>query len=210
MKLYALFFQCLHIPYSNAGVSASYATRRESDTLYLYFQGSEGKNDWKNNLDFPVKAYKRMSKTVWFAHRGFLKVWKELEPILAPVIADTSVKKIVVCGYSHGAAIAALCHEYIWYNRPDLRENIEGYGFGSPRVFWGVCTKELKSRFQRFTVIRNINDLVTHLPPAFLGYRHVGKLLEIGKKGNYSALEAHYAENILKELKLYETAAKSE
>ena len=55
MKLYALFFQCLHIPYSNAGVSASYATRRESDTLYLYFQGSEGKNDWKNNLDFPSR-----------------------------------------------------------------------------------------------------------------------------------------------------------
>lgn len=33
---------------------------------------------------------------------------------------------------------------------------------------------------------------------------HMGALLKIGKKGNYSAVEAHFAENIPTELKAYE------
>lgn len=182
------------------GVAANYALKRENDLLYILFQDSDGKVDWKNNLDFPAKAYKRMNKTVWFAHRGFLKVWKEIEPYLAPYVADTSVKKIVVAGYSHGGALALLCHEYVWYHRPDLHSSLQGYGFGAPRVFWGIKNKLLKKRWEQFTVIRNINDLVTHLPPAFLGFTHVGELLKIGKRGKYTRIQAHYADNIAKEL----------
>ena len=200
MDLYTLFLTCLRIPYSQIGVSANYAIKREGDILYLFFQSSEGKEDWKSNLDFPAKAYKRMGKTVWFAHRGFLKVWKEIEPMLAKDIADEAFQKIVITGFSHGAAIALLCHEYVWYHRPKLRQAIEGYGFGCPRVFWGLKNKRLKQRWENFVVIRNIDDLVTHLPPAFLGYTHVGELLKIGKKGKYTPIEAQFPENILKEL----------
>lgn len=204
MKLYELFSQCLKVPYLQTGVSANYAIKREGKTLYIFFEDSDGRNDWRNNLDFPAKAYKRMGKTVWFAHRGFLKVWKELEPTLAAEIADGNVGKLVIVGYSHGAAIAALCHEYAWYHRPDLRERMEGYGFGCPRVFWGIRNNALKTRWKKFVVIRNGNDLVTHLPPSFMGYSHVGKLLKMGKGGKYSPIKAHYAESILKELKAAE------
>lgn len=200
MNLYELFSKCLAVRYKNVGVSASYALQREEETLYLFFESSKGKNDWKNNLDFPVKAYKRMGKTVWFAHRGFLKVWKEIEPVLAADIADVHFKEIVIVGYSHGAALAALCHEYVWYNRPDLRGFIKGYGFGAPRVFWGLKGKSVRTRWEGFTVIRNLDDFVTHLPPAFLGYSHVGQLVTIGKRGKYSPTDAHRAENILREL----------
>ncbi|MBQ7924126.1 MAG: lipase family protein [Clostridia bacterium] len=204
MTLYALFSACLHIPYSQVGRSANYAVKRENDALYIFFQGSSGKNDWKNNLDFPVKPYKRMGKTVWFAHRGFLRTWKEIEPFLADEISDKSVRKIVIAGYSHGGALAMLCHEYVWYHRPDLRTTTESYGFGSPRVFWGIPTAKLKARWTKFTVVRNLNDIVTHLPPALLGFKHTGTLLEIGTRGKYSFVEAHLSENILKELWLYE------
>ncbi|MBQ8229929.1 MAG: lipase family protein [Clostridia bacterium] len=205
MDLYELFSTCLKIPYLQAGVSASYALKRDGATLYLFFQGSDGKNDWKQNINFPAKAYKRMGKTVWFAHRGFLKAWKEIEPLLAADIADGAFQKIVITGYSHGAAIAALCHEYVWYHRPDIRAQTEGYGFGSPRVFWGVKTSKLKERWATFTVIRNINDIVTHLPPMVLGYSHVGNLLKIGERGKYSSVQAHHEENILRELESYQT-----
>lgn len=204
MKLSQLFSACLAVPYAEIGGSVNYATKRIDQTLYVFFEDSDGKTDWKRNLNFPAKAYKRMDKTVWFAHRGFLRSWKAVEPYLADEIADKAFKKIVVAGYSHGAAIALLCHEYIWYHRPDLRAELEGYGFGCPRVIWG--SGKSKERWKTFCVIRNLDDLVTHLPPAFLGYRHVGSLLKIGKKGNYTAVEAHYSQNILKELKLYENA----
>ncbi len=200
MTPYELMLKCTTVSYLQVGISANYAIERQGNILYLFFEDSDGKNDWKSNLDFPAKAYKRMGKTVWFAHRGFLKVWKELEPLLAPVIADRTIVKIIIAGYSHGGALAMLCHEYAWYHRPDLRKTLEGYGFGAPRVFWGILTKPLKTRWQNFTVVRNINDLITHLPPSFLGYSHVGLLQKIGKRGNYSPVSAHYAENILKEL----------
>ena len=206
MKLYKLFSECLSIPYLKVGVSANYAIKKEKEALYIFFEGSDGESDWKSNLDFPAKPYKRMGKTAWFAHRGFLEVWKEIEPMIAKEIKDLNIKRIITTGYSHGAAIAVLCHEYIWFNRHDLRENIEGYGFGCPRVLWGIKSEDIKRRWERFTVIRNIDDAVTHLPPSLLGYFHVGKLLEIGKKGKYTPIEAHYEQNILKELRLYESA----
>ncbi|MBQ9729060.1 MAG: lipase family protein [Clostridia bacterium] len=192
MTLHELFSDCLHIPYSQVGRSANYAVKRENDTLYLFFEGSDGKNDWKSNLNFPAKPYKRMGKTIWFAHRGFLRTWKEIEPFLSDTITDKSVRKIVIAGYSQGGALAMLCHEYVWYHRPDLRTQTEGYGFGAPRVFWGIQTAKLKTRWKSFTVVRNLNDLITHLPPAFLGFSHVGRLLKIGKRRKYSSIEAHF------------------
>lgn len=204
MDLYWLFGKCLAAKYRQDGGSANYAFERVGDTLYLFFEDSDGAEDWSINLDFPAKAYRRMGKTAWFAHRGFLGAFKRTEKYLSPLISDPSVRNIIVSGYSHGAAIALLCHEYIWFNRPDLRPSLEGYGFGCPRVIWGILRESVARRWEKFLVIRNIDDIVTHLPPTLLGYRHVGRLLEIGEAGKYSPIEAHYPENILDELRRYE------
>ena len=199
MKLYELFERCLAAEYRQVANAADFAIEREGNTLYLFFQKSVGAEDWGNNLDFPAKPYARMGDAVWFAHRGFLRVWKSAEEVLAPAIAEKSVKRMIPVGYSHGAALAVLCHEYIRFHRPEV--SLAGYGFGCPRVVWGPLPREVKARWRNFTVVRNIDDVVTHLPPSALGYRHVGRLLEIGRKGTYSDLDAHRAENILKELK---------
>lgn len=207
MKLSELFQKCLTIPYEETRVSANYASERRGTALHLYFEGSSGLDDWKRNLSFPAKPYRRMEETVWLAHGGFLAVWREIEPMLSDRIADPQIKSIVISGYSHGAAVAVLCHEYVWFHRPDLRGRLTGYGFGCPRVLFGLPLPHLRERWERFTVIRNIDDLVTHLPPAILGYRHVGRMLEIGQSGKYSPTEAHYPENIRKELEIYERGA---
>lgn len=204
LKLSDLFSRCLSIRYTHAENSADYALEREGNTLYIYFQWSNGATDWLNNLDFPAKPYKRMGRVVWFAHRGFLRVWKSIEAHIAPVIADKSIKEITIIGYSHGAAIAVLCHEYVWFNRPDLRNRLCGYGFGCPRVFWGLHTKNLNRRWKNFTVIRNTDDIVTHLPPVLFGFSHVGSMIKIGEKKKYSRVDAHRPENILAELERYE------
>ena len=204
MTLLELFKKCLAAKYICVENSADYAVERIDDTLYIYFEGSDGIIDWLNNFDFPAKPYKRMGRTVWFAHRGFMKVWKSVENYVAKYVADETVKKIVIVGYSHGAAVAVLCHEYVWYNRPDLRDSIEGYGFGCPRAFWGIQTRKLKKRWERFTVVRNIDDIVTHVPPFLFGFSHVGNMVKIGAKDKYSYIEAHRASNIIKELENYD------
>ena len=207
MKLSTLFENCLRADYIHTGEGADYAIERRGGTLYVYLEASDGEEDWKNNLDFPARCHPRDGECAWCAHRGFLRVWKSIEGVLAPVLLDPTVKKIVTVGFSHGAALAVLCHEYVWYHRPDLRERIEGYGFGCPRVLWGRLSSDLRARWARFLIIRNIDDLVTHLPPAILGYAHVGHLIEIGARGKYSRIDAHRPENILTELRAWETGA---
>ncbi len=204
MKLSTLFENSINIDYTRVENTADYAIEHIGSTLYIYFEASSGINDWKNNLDFPARAYKRMGKTAWFAHSGFLSVWKILEAYISPYIFNPNINNIVTVGYSHGAAIAVLCHEYIWYHRPDLRDSFEGYGFGCPRVIWGELYKKTRQRWERFTVIRNIDDIVTHMPPSALGFSHIGRLLEIGESGKYSPTDAHRAENILAELRALE------
>ena len=204
MDLCSLFIKCLSASYREDGGSANYAVEREYDTAYILFEDSNGADDWSVNIDFPAKPYQRTGEAVRFAHRGFLDAWYRTEKYISPTVRDTSIKKIIVAGYSHGAAMALLCHEYIWSERPDLRESLEGYGFGCPRVIWGYIGEDARRIWDNFLVIRNIDDIVTHLPPASLGYFHVGRLLEIGEAGKYSSVEAHYADNIVTELRAYE------
>ncbi|MBQ7354219.1 MAG: hypothetical protein IJW62_01720 [Clostridia bacterium] len=205
MKLSTLFSRTLHTMYTHVQNSADFALRRVGTTLYIYFAGSDGVTDWKNNLSFPAKAYSRAEGGAWYAHRGFLKVWKTVEDYVAADVMDSDVRKIVISGYSHGAALAVLCHEYVWQSRPDLRESLEGWGFGCPRVVFGIPSRKLRARWERFTVIRNLDDLVTHLPPALLGFTHVGTVLEIGERGRYTRVDAHRPENYLTELLRYES-----
>lgn len=207
MHLSELFLRCLQADYTHTERGGDFSIEREGERLYLFFQDSDGEEDWKNNLNFPAKAYPRHGQDVWYVHRGFLSVWRAVMPYLAKDVADPSVREILSVGYSHGAALALLCHEYAWYSRPELRDSILGVGFGCPRVLWGTLTETFAARWANFTVVRNLEDLVTHLPPAFLGYRHVGRLLEIGERGQYSPIEAHRKERILESLLQMENQA---
>lgn len=204
--------RCLNAKYIHVEEgSGDYAVEESEDgrTLYLMFQWTQGSEDWKNNFDFPAKPYKDMDVS-WMAHGGFLKTWKSIEPYIEPYVKNDKYTHICIIGFSQGAAIATFAHEYVWYHRPDLRpENcgydltigIEGYGFGCPRVFWGRMKKELKMRWLTFFPIRNLNDIVTHVPPVLFGFKHVASVLKIGKKGalvRYRRLDcvsAHYPQN---------------
>ena len=170
------FNTCIRVKYTHVENAGSYAIERNGDKLTLYFQKSNGLRDWWNNFNFPAKPYRDMDN-LWFCHRGFLKVWKSIEPYVAPHIADKSVTIIEIIGYSHGGAIGQLCYEYVKFNRPDVL--IKGYGFGSPRVLWGTANQTVKDRFKGFVVIRNGQDLITHLPPACFGFTHVPAVLKV-------------------------------
>ncbi len=205
MTLSRLFARCVNRSYLRTPESADYAYDLAEARLTIYFQDSDGAVDWLRNLDFPAAAYRREGKTAWYAHRGFLQVWNTLIPRMEPLILDPNVRQITVVGYSHGAALAVFCHEYVRYHRPELGQTLTGYGFGCPRVVWGTVPADVADRWKGFTVIRNRDDVVTHLPPSVLGYRHVGALLEIGEKGKYAPLDAHRPESIRRELLAYES-----
>lgn len=200
--LYA-YRKCVNAKYTHIDEnSADYCIQRENGTVYIMFQWSSGKEDWKNNFDFPAVPYKDM-KIKWRCHRGFLRVWKTIEPYIEKEDFSND-DNIVVVGYSHGAAIATLCHEYIYFNYPEKRKNLIGYGFGCPRCYHGFrVKKELKERWETFYPVRNINDIVTHVPPILFGFVHTNKVVTIGKKGvlnrhgNIKCVDAHYIDNYI-------------
>lgn len=193
MDLSELFSLTLHARYVTVKNDASFAFYQKDGTLYILFEQSRGATDWANNLNFPALPYRDMPHR-WMCHRGFLTVWKSAEPYIAEALRDAPAR-ITVSGYSHGGALAALCHEYIWFHHPEKRDTLAGFGFGAPRVLWRLPgTIWPKERWRSFTVVRNLDDAVTHLPPALFGYTHVGNMLEIGRKGRYTSIDAHRPE----------------
>lgn len=208
MKLSEMFWKChCGVKYETVGDEVNYAFVGHGRTLYIYFQGSSEISDWIRNFLFKKRPYKDMG-IPYRVHRGFLAAWKQVEDIVIAKITERVVtdngtvfsdpeaaftsdaspaveyrwKKIVVVGYSHGGALAAFCHECVWFWRPDLRENrgLEGYGFEAPRIFGGFRVPAvLKERWATFTVIKTNNDIVVHCPPCFLRYCHVGEILQV-------------------------------
>ena len=145
-KLSELFYTCAYTaPYEEIGDDVNYAFISKGRTLYIYFQGSSSITDWVRNFLFKTKPYKDM-EIPYRVHRGFLAAWKEVEDLIIAKITAKDPKKpdefywkeIVVVGYSHGGALAAFCHECVWFWRPDLREDkLWGFGFEAPRIYGG-------------------------------------------------------------------------
>jgi hypothetical protein len=199
-----LFEACLAIEYRHVEEGGSFATLRDGDKLWIFFEKSNGAEDWMNNLSYHAVSRGRFGDE-WYCHEGFLRVFESILPRIERLIRSRSVGGVVTVGYSHGAALALLCHEYVYAERADIRGNIFGFGFGCPRVVWGTVPRE-GERWRDFYMVRNIGDAVTHLPPRAFGYRHVGNMIEIGRSGKYGGFDAHRAENYIAEL---ENAAKA-
>ena len=201
-ELRGYFLACLGADYQEEENWASWAWERRGEELVFYFEGSNGAQDWLSNLNFHAVPYREMNP-VWQCHGGFLKVWKSIHPALEARLNEEltkGAKTVRTVGFSHGAAIAVFCHEWIWYHYPQLRNGLESYAFGCPRVIYGCLPPTLARRWDRFYVIRNLDDAITHLPPRVMGYCHVGNLVEIGTLGKYSAIDAHRPQSYLSEL----------
>ena len=197
--LRALFDECLNARYLTTETDTDWSAEVRGGELRIRFAPSHGTQDWLHNLTFHAAPYEGMSPP-WQCHSGFLTCWKSVLPHLSPLILHPNTKRVVIIGYSHGAALSLLCHEYVWFHRPDLRERLLGVGFGCPRVLYGCLPPEIAPRWEQFYVVRNLDDLITHLPPRVLGYCHVGNLIEVGKEGRYSSVDAHRPESYRREL----------
>jgi len=162
-----------------AGRNTQYTISSDEQNVYLAIQGSCDDDDWRFNFDFAVKPYKRMAVR-WFAHRGFVTAWKlareQIMAELEPVIRGSG-KRLVILGYSHGAALAVVAHEDFKFNGYEPKT----HAFGCPRVLW-MPSKKIRERFEGVTLYQSRGDLVTHVPFVIMGYAHVGTMLKFGPK----------------------------
>jgi len=204
-SLTRMFQLCaFEIRYEEIGSDVDYATKtdRQNNILYIFFKGSDSDVDWRENFDFVEKAY-----GIFKVHRGFYRCYYQVRSILLDKIYANNYDKIVVVGYSHGGALCGLATQDIRYHFPKL--DVKGYGFEAPRFV--KVSKKLKYMFDDFMVIRNGNDLITHLPPKIFGFSDVGTMLKI--KGDTSlvknkapkCIKYHYPQCVLDGLLKYES-----
>jgi len=149
----------------------------EETTAVVSFDSTNGKaweSGWITNYNFfHRKAVFTEDGQSFRGHRGFINAYKEMR---ADLIEKTpsDVKRIWITGYSQGSAIATLAYKDLKHKFPEA--DIECITFASPRVFGSWTARKLRKTFKdNFLRVFVRGDTVTHLPPAILGFSHVGK-----------------------------------
>jgi|WetSurMetagenome_2_1015567.scaffolds.fasta_scaffold04051_11 hypothetical protein len=178
MKPCDLFKLIQDSSYTTSGLSLDWTIYidHENKRVYLLFQETCGKFDWKMNLDFPAVPYKQQEH-VFRIHQGWAKVWKSAnDTVMAAFIAACQKYPEyypTVGGWSYGGSITPVAAEDYNYRankisgliaRPDIMT------FGGPKPLYGEDTRAyfqgcIRNSWQ-FTEIR---DCVCLQPP-FPGY----------------------------------------
>ncbi len=190
-----LKFACLSYdniqPYESGAITLSIddcvsgiqlVARIYSSAVVLAFRGSDSLKDavtdakfWKRNV-----PYDKCSNCIR-VHTGFIQSYttphlrNEILKLISP-----EIREIKITGHSLGAALAVLCGADLQGHFPD--RDYEVYLFGCPRIGNSLFSKVYTSKILKTFRIENGNDIVTKLPPAILGYRHVGIKIHTGKK----------------------------
>tara|TARA_Y100001963_G_scaffold60754_1_gene84864 strand:- start:1937 stop:2734 length:798 start_codon:yes stop_codon:yes gene_type:complete len=141
----------------------------------VVFRGTEPTSweDIKADIQFTKqKKEYQPSKTghgsVGKIHRGFRDALNDVWPdLISHYNYHAKGKQLLVTGHSLGAALATLYTDRMNDNKSVC------YTFGSPRVGNKELIKNMNFACYR---IRNNNDIVTRVPPEWLGYTHKGEL----------------------------------
>jgi len=169
--------------YNNDG-SQAYAFVNEHD-IVIAFRGTEP-NEW-NDVKADLDATKALAETVGKVHRGFKKevddIWPELETMLSASQGALN-KHLWFTGHSLGGAMAAICAGRCLLSEVQTYPD-QVHTFGSPRVGTKRYINHAKIDYYRWV---NNNDIVTHTPPAWLGYRHSGEEMYLDSNGRLKTL----------------------
>ena len=158
----------------------AYRFRNQHDVIFAC-RGTEP-NEW-NDLHADARASMVLVSTFGRVHSGFNTEVDDIWPLMEKLLEDNS-RPAWFCGHSLGAAMATICAyrcqaSPIWTNPREL------HTFGSPRV---GCKKYINhAKITHYRWVQN-NDIVTRVPPAWLGYRHGGNEIYIDRNGRIKRL----------------------
>ena len=156
--------------------SQAYRFRNDHDCV-IACRGTEP-NEW-NDIQADVNAATVLAETAGKVHRGFKREVDDLWPMLETALASNEMP-VYFCGHSLGGAMATICAgrcllSYIDSNPKQL------FTYGSPRVGCKSYINFIKLDYYRFV---NNNDLVTRVPPTWMGYHHSGKEVYFNRNGD--------------------------
>lgn len=155
--------------------SQAYLIENEHDCV-VACRGTEP-TEW-NDLKADIDAVSIAAETIGRVHRGFKKEVDDLWPRIEKRLVSNQ-KKLWFCGHSLGAAMAAICAGRCYLSHIDsMPQGL--FTFGGPRVGNNRYVNHVKLEYFRWV---NNNDIVTHVPPAWMRYRHTGQEMYINAYG---------------------------
>jgi len=165
----------------NADGAQAYIFRNEWDCVVVC-RGTEA-NEW-NDIKADLYALMALAETVGRVHRGFKKevddLWHHLEEIL-----KQNDLPLWFTGHSLGGAMAAICAGRCFLSHIQA-EPEEIYTYGSPRIGNKRYVNHTKVPLFRWV---NNNDIVTRVPPVWVGYRHAGSEFYIDRNGSIAEIQ---------------------
>lgn len=166
-------------------------------TVYIAFRGTDSARDWATDFRFCKKKipYDNTASKIR-VHGGFIDMYKNPEVRDAiRYFLPKEAEKVRVTGHSYGAALAVLCAVDLQYNFPE--KDFEVVLFGCPRVGNRAFAQSFNRRVFKTFRVENGNDIVTKVPFAWMGFRHVGIRVAVGPPRLPGAIsfEAHRPQN---------------
>ena len=148
---------------------------KDRNDLWFAFRGTEPSK--LNDVMADLNVMKNVANAGGKVHGGFQQEVNDLwMDVLSELEHNDQLKvrkDVYMTGHSLGAAMATIAAtRYI----PE-----ELFTFGSPRVGGVHFIKNIRCPHLRFM---NNNDIVCRIPPAWLGFRHHGKMIYFDRFGN--------------------------
>src|SRR5262245_40639459 len=160
--------------------SQAFRFRNEHDVV-LACRGTQ-LHEW-NDIQADANATMAVVGTLGNVHSGFNREVDDLWPVLEGLIRDNTLP-VWFCGHSLGGAMATICAfrcrtSSISSNPQEL------HTFGSPRV---GCRRYVRhAAVSHYRWVHN-NDIVTRVPPVWMGYRHCGNEIYLNRFGKIRKL----------------------
>jgi triacylglycerol lipase len=154
--------------------------RNEHDCV-VACRGTEP-TEW-NDIQADANAALAVVGTLGKVHSGFNREVDDLWPLLKEALRPNK-QPVWFCGHSLGAAMATICacrcQQSSIASKP-----AELHTFGSPRV---GCRRYVRhTQLLHYRWVHN-NDIVTRVPPAWMGYRHGGHEIYLDRNGRIRKL----------------------
>lgn len=165
--------------FENDGAEA-YRFRNEHDVV-LACRGTEI-SQW-NDIRADANAVMSVFGTLGNVHSGFNREVDDLWPMLEELLRGVR-QPVWFCGHSLGAAMATIC-AFRCTVSSITNDPQELHTFGSPRVGCKRYVRHATLRHYRW--VHN-NDIVTRVPPVWMGYRHAGNEIYLDRFGRIRKL----------------------
>jgi triacylglycerol lipase len=160
--------------------SQAYRFRNEHDVV-LACRGTEP-TQW-NDIQADANAVMSVVGTFGNVHSGFNREVDDLWPLLEDLLRENTLP-VWFCGHSLGGAMATIC-AYRCKTSSISSNPQELHTFGSPRV---GCKRYIRhAEVTHYRWVHN-NDVVTRVPPVWMGYRHCGNEIYLDRYGRIRKL----------------------